>query len=804
MSTTRFAALALVSLVAVHGVAHAQAAAPAEAGATSPSETPPAPATDGGEAPAPSADSAAAPELLPTIPLPTQAPPTPAVDDAPAGGGIAEIIVTATKREKSVRDIPVSINAISGESLEKSGARDIRDYIATVPGITLQDDSSGDAGGRKITVRGVGPSQLNGVSGNQTVGQFIGDIPMTDPYSNFVTPDLDPFDLQTVEILKGPQGTYFGASALNGAIRYVPNKPQLGQWGLRGFAEALSISDGGIDGTYAAAVNIPVGETFAARATGVLQNTPGYIDNLQRDDKDADSRRKWSARGALRWQPLERLDINVMALRQQSRKDDVLDIDNDDEQLTNNSRPGPSTLKTGFDLLSLDARYDIDEWGTLVWQSSRQHKRAHGDLDSTLFTGSAGIPNFRAYSNADIDGTTHELRLVSPDGGRWDWIIGAFYLDYGADVVNDAYLPGTALPLPSLPIVGQIIGPRGISYGIVKTAPDARETSLYGELTRRLGDSWEATVGARLYRTRISGTSVADGLLGALVPDTDIDQHDKGVSPKFSLSYKPSKSFMAYVTVARGFQFGGINTGVSGLPFDNPLTGPPVPPSFKSSSLWNREVGIRTDWFHRTLRVDLTYYDLDWRDAQFVEFNDNLVIDTSYVSNVGKVRSQGVETSIIYLTPLDGLSLNVAAGYSRALTATTYTAASGAVVEPGTEMPNSPRWQTATTLAYSKPFGNWLVGGSLTHTYTGRAYDTIVHDHTIFDYNAFNVGLSLARTDLPGAPTLSFTATNLGDTRGVVGRSSSTGVSGLTGSETPSYIFIRPRAYAVRLSFQFE
>ncbi|HKY91549.1 MAG TPA: TonB-dependent receptor plug domain-containing protein, partial [Nevskiaceae bacterium] len=245
------------------------------------------------------------PEPLPTIPVaPQQDEPASAPQDgAPAQRGIEEIVVTATKREESVRDIPVSINATTGETLEKMGARDINDYIATVPGITLQESPNGDAGGRKLTVRGVGPSEFNGVSGNQTVGQFIGDIPMTDPYSNFVTPDLDPFDLQTVEILKGPQGTYFGASALNGAIRYVPTKPVLGEWGVRGFAEGLHIEDGATDGTYAAAVNVPIGETLAFRATGVLQNTPGYIDNLQRDDEDADSRRKWSARGGLRWQP---------------------------------------------------------------------------------------------------------------------------------------------------------------------------------------------------------------------------------------------------------------------------------------------------------------------------------------------------------------------------------------------------------------------------------------------------------------------------------------------------------------------
>ncbi len=757
-------------------------------------------------APEASTEPAGPGEPTPSVPLrsivlpePTPAPRRPSA----SGRVLDEIVVTATKRESSARDIPVSINATSGEALENMGARDIQDYIATIPGISLQESPNGDAGGRKLSVRGVGPSQVNEVSGNQTVGQFIGDFPMTDPYSNYVTPDLDPFDLQSVEILKGPQGTYFGASALNGAIRYVPTKPQLGQWATRGFVEGLKISDGGLDATYAAAVNVPLGDSLALRGTGVLQRTPGVIDNLQRGVVDADSRDKWSGRAALYWAPSDRLDVQLMFLKQESDKHDVLDVDNA-TALTNNQRPGPSNIESGFDLGSLDVRYDAGSWGTLVLQSSLQHKHVLGDVDATLFTGEQGAQNFRAFSSTAVEGTTHELRLVSPGDGLWSWIAGVFLLDYQADVFTDAYLPGTASPVPAPPPLDGIIGPNGVSYGSVRTAPEARETSLYGELARQLGQAWELTLGARLYRTRIFGTYAAGGLLGGAVPDVDIDLRENGISPKLSLAWRPSEDLMAYATIARGFQFGGINTQTSGVPFENPATGPTVPPSFGSSSLWSREIGLRTDWFERTLRADLVIYDLDWSDAQFVEANDNLIIDTQYVSNVGKVRSQGAEGSIIYLPPIEGLSLNLALGYSRALTASPYTAQNGTEVPAGTEMPNSPRWQLASSLAYERGLGAWTAAGSLIHTYASRAYDTIVHDNEIFDFGAFNLGLSLSRPDLSGAPSLSFSVTNLLNTRGVVGRNSFTGTSGLTGEEIPSFIFVRPRAFTLRLSYEFS
>ncbi len=766
-----------------------------------------APASAAPAAPSEAASGAAA-ETVPVIPVAVKddAQPVPAATPEVNTQRLEDVIVTATKRAKSARDVPMSITAMYGEALEKQGARDIQDYISQVPGILLQEGQFGDAGSRKITIRGVGPSEIDSYSGNQTVGQFIGDIPMTDPYSNFVTPDLDPFDLETVEILKGPQGTYFGASALNGAIRYVPNKPELGKWSARGFTEYQSVRYGGAEPVYAAAANAPLGDTVALRASGVLQKSPGLIDNLQRDTRDADSRRKWSARSSLRWKPTEKFDVVGMFLKQSATKNDLLDVDNDDQQFTNNSHPGPSQITTGFQLASIDARYSFDDWGTLILQSSRQEKDVHSELDATLLTGAQGIENFRGYTLTHVNGTTQELRLVSPDGGNWSWIAGIFLLDYAADVTQDAYLPGTTLPVTLPPLLGLDVfpGPRGLSYALIHTEPVAKETSLYGELARKLGDSWEVTLGARVYRTKVGGTVDFSGPTSVLVKDVDINLRDKGVSPKFSLTYKPSSGFMMYATVARGFQFGGINVSTSLLPFQNPLTGPPVPPSFDSSTLWSREIGLRTDWFERRLRTDFTVYDLDWRGAQFPEYNDNLVIDTTYISNVGQVRSQGVETSIRWLTPLNGLSLNLAGAYSRALTASDYTAANGTVVPSGSVVPNAPRWQTSTTLAYSNSLGAWLGSASLIHTYSSKAWTTVVHDHEVYGFGSLSLNLNVSRPDWALAPSLNLGVSNLTDVRGVVGRSSSNGTSGLTGGGTTSYIYTRPRAISLRFSAEFN
>ncbi|HEY1127813.1 MAG TPA: TonB-dependent receptor, partial [Roseateles sp.] len=280
------------------------------------------------------------PEVLLTIPVPNRetaaAEPSPA--RAPSSAQLEEIVVTATKREKSAREIPVSITALRGEDLEKIGARDVQDYLMQAPGITLVDSQLGEASGRSFTVRGVGPGDSSGL-GNQTMGQFLGDVPLTDPFGNFGAPDLDPYDLSTVEVLRGPQGTTFGASALNGALRYVPKQPEFDRWQARGFVERTQLREGGTGHTYALGLNAPLGETAAVRASGLLQNAPGLYDNLQRGVEDADNRRKWSVRGAARWEPTEKFSVNVMALKQQSRVNDVLQADNGEGRFENNRQP---------------------------------------------------------------------------------------------------------------------------------------------------------------------------------------------------------------------------------------------------------------------------------------------------------------------------------------------------------------------------------------------------------------------------------------------------------------------------------
>lgn len=776
----------------------------------------PAPASPGS---APAAEAATTQEPsddLPIIPvaqkeepLPPNAPRTPR-----ARPQLEEIVVTATKREQSVREVPISINAIRGEDLEKQGARDVKDFLMQVPGVTLDESDKGEAGGRRFTIRGVGPLSTEG---NQAVGQFIGDVPLTDPVGNRFTPDLDPFDLKTVEVLKGPQGTAFGGTALNGAIRYVPNTPELDSWSGRGFAEANSVTDGGKGSVYGLAGNIPIGEHIALRGSGVLQNAAGLYDNLQRNEEDADARRKWSVRGQALVQPLEGLSANLLYLQQETRADDLLFADNPD-RFDNDGKPGPSSADTRFSLGLLDVRYVSDEWGTLVWQGARQTKDAVIDQDATLVypVAQSGIETTRAYSNADIGGDTQELRWVSANDGDWNWIIGVFYMKYDStsqDEITVKDPAGLGSLLDPLFDLLPYSNPHGLTLYGTDRSQVVKEKSVYGELARKLGQNWEVTLGLRRYDTRLNAIIRTSGLLGPIVGAINggatqaavIEQKDQGYNPRLSISWRPSDELMVYATLSRGFQFGGTNNAPL-FPFENPIQGT-WPLEYGSSKIWNREIGIRTDWRDGTLRLDTTLYDIDWTDAQVQQSTaEGHILGATFTQNVGKVRSQGVEASLTWLTPIDGLSSTLNAAYSRARTAEDLDA-NGEFYASGTWLPVSPHWQGSTAVNYGTSFGSWVSNAAMSYTYWSKAYSSLSHQFEIYDFGILGINLSTARPDWAMSPSLTLGVTNLLNERGVVGRFGG-GTQGYAATLNEvllgtGWTFMRPRTISLRFSAEF-
>lgn len=760
-------------------------AEPAAQPATSPASEPATAASDD-ESPAPAADPALA-ETVDTIPVqPLQAEPEPAPMAEPRRHAqIEEIIVTATKREQSTREIPISISALTGKALEDLGSHKLKDFIALVPGMNTQDEIAGIP--RKLSVRGVGPD----VNTNQTVGVVFGDMPLTDPYGSYTIVDPDPWDLATVEVLKGPQGSLFGATSLGGLIRYVPNAPKLGEWEGRLSGDWVSVKTGEAAPSYSAMLNLPLGETFALRLAGSLQKQPGVldIDTPGRREDNVDDMDNFAGRAIALWKPLDELTLNLSYMRSQ-REGDELGYTTNDQGKPRNEAPSPSPYKNGFNATTLDARYDFD-WAQLVSVTGYQTKFNNNDADTSYILrplAMLGVRSLHAKRAVETEGFMQEFRLVSNGDGPWNWLGGVYFSDYEANIRSQLYLDLAVVGIPIMERLAPLLQALGLpvdSSGVRATDTGfrpllAKENAVFGEVSRVFAEDWTLTVGGRYYQTEVTGTPTRNG-----EPDGKRTQESNGFSPKVALNWRPSDELMIYGNISRGFQFGGFN-------LSNVAS---VPPSYESSTLWSYEIGMRTDWLDRTLRFDLTAFYLDWKKPQV---NQNSSPIDPYIDNVGRARSVGTETTLHYLTPLDGLSLEVSAAWIEAVTAEDFDSTQGNVPK-GTEMPSSPKLQATATVGYRHEFGLWQTQASLIGTHQGKAFNNINHSAEVGGYELLHFNFGISRPDLSFMPAMSIGVNNIFDTHALS--------AALGGSDLEAAIIGRPLVYTtprtVRLNLSF-
>lgn len=738
-------------------------------------------------------------DTIPVAPAQAETPPDPQPGPENASGIPEEIVVTATKRAEPVREIPATIAVLSGEALEREGVQSIDQIVSQVPGVNLTDDGLGQA--KRVTIRGISTD----TNANFTAGTLFGDIPFTDPFVPKVQLDPNPFDMKTVEVLKGPQGTLFGGTGLNGLIRYVPEAPDLDDFRLKYFTQLTSYPGNGDHGwTYGAVMNAPlVGETLGLRLMAFDRDGPGFVDDDQAGKNDVNRTRQYGYRGMLAWQPGE-WKVSLLGARQRALQKDVGFTDNFDGDLSRSNTAQPSPTESSYNLANLGVQREFS-WADVISQTSWVEKEFDANLDASRAAAGGQLPVLVAAGYNHSKAFTQEIRLVSnSDDSGWKWLVGGFHFDedlYDCAEAGALSLPDLGLPLPlpngllATPCrdnAAKLAGRFDIAQlvGNIKL----REQALFGELTREFGDDWEATVGARLYRTRSGGTVASNGLLYTLAQNggqpglRDATEKEQGLSPKASIVFHPSREFRAYFTASRGFRFGGPQLGASTVTTQ-------VPDTYKSDTLWNYELGLRTDWFDQTLRLDASAYQIDWKNPQVAQTsNDSLV---TFIDNVGGVQGHGVEVALRYLPPfVRGLTLDTSVSWNRTVTTKTFDSATGATIDSGSPWPLAPRWQTSTTLAYFFPVRDWMLGSSLRHTYAGRACNTIECTGQVFGFRT----LDLALTAAPGGdsfwPELSITLSNLTDERGI----SNVTTNALLG-DTVSYI--PPRALVVRIGGSF-
>ncbi|MCJ9427983.1 TonB-dependent receptor [Kordiimonas marina] len=548
---------------------------------------------------------------------------------------LEEIVVTATKRAVSLQDTAMSISALTGKTLDNMGADNFVDYARSLPSVSFVDRGPSR---KKIVIRGIS-SGVNAET--QTTGVYFDEVPVGAASRN---PDLKIFDIERIEVLRGPQGTLYGEGSMGGTIRIITNKPDLENFAADVQGTYSSTHKGGSNYALNGMVNIPiVNDKLAVRAVGYYRNFDGYVDNVTLGLNNVNKEETWGGRFAARLKASDSLMLTFNIIHQDSKYDAIGHYDPAIGDLKQNQKYLEYT-NDKFTAYNLTLDLDLG-WANLNSSTSYFDRQFANLRDLSPLLG--GIPAYLENTEPDTS-WVHETRLVSQNDGRFQWIAGVFYKD-GKGTFNQlaeaAFFPGLSTDPLTL-----------VEASIPTTT---RQVALFGEASYDLTDKLKATVGLRWFDIKVEDSSYTSGLLVGPATTVNTSVAENGVTPKFLLSYQASKDFMLYTTAAKGFRQGGT-TGQGNPP--DPDTGEPSPTSYDSDSLWSYEVGAKSTLLDGRMTLNLAAFYVDWSNIQVTVLRSD---GFSFTANAGKASSKGVEAEMT-LRPMEGLDISLSGSYTNA------------------------------------------------------------------------------------------------------------------------------------------
>ena len=650
------------------------------------------------------------------------------------------VTVTAQKRTETLVEVPASVAVVGSDTLESQRVEDLRDLAPLISGLTV---TGAEPGTTRLTLRGI---DTGGVA--STVGVYSDDVPFgsSSGLANaaVVAGNFDTFDLARVEVLRGPQGTLYGASSLGGVLKYVMNQPTTAGYESRVLATSETVNGGGAGYSLKAMANVPLSNQFALRAGGFYRSDDGYIDSVgnnpiasltdpsvniingTRVAKNINTAKSSGGRLSGLYAPSDRFSLLVSAQTQniKSGAPTVIDVDPVTlEPLTSGevqSSYFKQPVETKYRIGSGTANWNIG-FGNLESVTSYATFEQDLHLDATIASGLTGGPplaslvtllfgdaNTRPLSarlpqTTSTDKFSQELRLVSSKNKTFDWLIGAYYTNEKSRIEQDIQAVEAA--------TGAVA--EGIPDLAVLSLPSRyKEVAGFGNTTWHFTPRFALSLGARLSRNEQVASQVGDGpLVGGHVAFDNVKSSETpftySVSPRFAVS--PNSSM--YARVATGFRPGGPNVLPPDVPEGTPLT-------YKSDRLTSYEAGWKATAAGGRSAIDLSVFYLDWKDIQLFALVNGFGIN----GNGGTATSQGAEFTAS-VAPANGLTFSLNGAYTdAALTKDTDPIVGGLDGDP---LPYTPKWAAALRADYDWNLRNGasaFVGGGL--SYTGdRTYD---------------------------------------------------------------------------------
>jgi len=651
-----------------------------------------------------SATTALASTLLLAIPAAAQTSGTIAQDASaassqPMAGG-DDIVVTANKREQSVRDVSGSVSAVSQAALQRLNAQSLSDYITRVPGVVFNDYQPGVS---EVVMRGVASTTYHEAN-QSTTGYYLNELPLIEPGFPLVIPDVDSFDLNRVEVLRGPQGTLFGSSSLGGAIDYVVNEADTTKFdaAAEGMVSSTKHADGEVGYAAKAMINVPiVTDKLAVRVVALQRVDAGYLDNTLLGRKGSNDLRVRGLRGSIVYTPVEGTRISALSMYQEYDLDDQTYVLFGPPKTFDRATNVPEYQHTQFMLHSLRLEQDLG-FATLTVAGSYTEKKADLAFDNSVFGGND--PRTNTPSLASSFGTSKtdyaELRLTSPDKGRFRWLLGANYTRMRANSTDATFIKGIGAYIDANPGLfgGQssnTLAPDDLAERTV-SSNRVTEKAVFGEAEFDIIDSVTLTAGGRYfeYDTRPRLQYLPNANLVAPFDYAPAKQKKSDFIPKVSLAFKPSDNFRIYALYSEGFRIGGVNV------FS--LATPGLPLTFDGDTTQNYEIGTRLDLIGGALTLDVTAYHVDWNNIQARLFTP--VTFRAYTVNGGGANIDGVEFSVT-MRPTRNLtfSSNVSYNDARLSSLLPDNSAPGGGYAKGTVLPGASDWTVSNTLDLSFP-----------------------------------------------------------------------------------------------------
>jgi outer membrane receptor protein involved in Fe transport len=671
-----------------------------------------------------------------------------------------EVVVTAQKREQRIQDVPISLSVIGGGDLDKSSIQSVSDALGMVPGVAVNTTAQG--GETRLTIRGV-TAAGDLFAGPSAIAYYLDSVPFG-LVRSAVQPDANSYDLNRIEVLRGPQGTLYGASALNGVVRVLTNDADVNEFEFKARGGSSTTTSGGGNYESDAAVNVPIVDgKLAARLVVGDRHDSGWINTpLQNNDNDGDVK---NIRFKVTALPIDDLSIKLGATHEEANYGAP-------PEGTNNYQASTQDQFIDSRFSAYDAKIDYSlPWFTISSASSYFTFANNGSIDTTPGSTAYDPPLTTLQSSRVF---AEEITLNSKIDGPWRWSAGGFFRNASDRTYQTL---GTLIPAP---------------YDEDDTS---RSTAIYGEVGRKFfDDQFEVTAGARYFHDDVG---IKQLILFGEPPGTPFLRTDDiyhAITPRVVLSWYPSHDYTMYASYSEGFR--------SGFPEDElvQLEAPSFP-SVKPDKLHNYEIGGKGVLWDNRLSFDAAVYYMKWDNLQQT-LGIAVAGSTAYVVapvNGNSASGMGVDFAAT-LKPIQGLSLGINFSWN-GLTEDTAVISSGSLLFPkGARIDDSPAYTAGATAAYDFPLvGGWAGQVAALARYTSLQTSTSARVGMDLPPNVQESdSITTARTSFtviaPSHWRVMLYSDNVGNNRGVPQRS-------LTPYESISQ---RPRTSGIQVDYQYK